>query len=198
MIIHNCIQGTDEWLKIRLGKFGGTDAQAVATNGKGLETLCFQKVADLMIGKPQKSYTNEDMERGKKLEASARLLYELKTGNSVKEVGYLELNECTGCSPDGLVGDEGMIEIKCPSDRVFVEYLYKKEIDKKYFWQMQHQMSVADRKWCDYVLYNENLDRIEIQRVERDEKAIEKIIIGLEAGIKKIIEIQEKINATTN
>ena len=194
MIIHNFQQGTQEWLKCRLGKFGGTDAQAVQTNGKGLETLCFQKVADLMIGKPQETYTNTDMERGKELEASARLLYELKTGNQVLEVGYCELDEFTGCSPDGLVTDDGLIEIKCPSDRVFIEYLYSGKVDKKYYWQMQMQMFVTNRKWCDYVLYNENLDRIEIERIERNEKDIEKLKEGLKTGITKIKEIMEKIN----
>lgn len=195
MKIHTCIQGTDEWLKLRLGKFGGTDAQSVQANGKGLETLCFQKVADLIIGRLPEAYTNEHMERGKRLEASARLLYELKTKNSVQEVGYCELDEFIGCSPDGLVGDEGILEIKCPSDRVFIEYLYSGKVNKKYYWQMQHNMYVADRKWCDYVLYNENLDRIEIERVKRNDEDIEKIKIGLKEGIKKIKEIKEKVDA---
>ena len=193
MKIINCTQGSEEWLKIRLGKFGGTDAQAVATNGKGLETLCFQKVGELITGRSKDSYTNEDIERGNKLEDQARFAYEMLTGKKVTQVGYVELNEFVGVSPDGLVGDDGLIEIKCPSDANFVRFLYDKKPDSKYIWQMQHQMLVADRKWCDYVIFNDNLNRIEITRVERDEKMIEKIRIGLEAGISKIKEIQGRI-----
>lgn len=193
MKIHNFEQGTEDWLKIRLGRFGSTDAQAVSANGKGLETLCFQKAAEILIGKPQKQYTNEDMERGKLLEDSARVLYELETGRTVEKVGYMEYDPYIGGSPDGLVEKDGLIEIKCFSDRVFVEYLYSKKIEPKYVWQMQHLMFISDRKWCDYVLYNENLNRIEIERVFRDEQAIEKIKLGLGAGSARIKEILEKI-----
>jgi predicted phage-related endonuclease len=191
--IHDCIQGTDDWFALRVGKFGSTDAHTISVNGKGLETACFNKVAEIMTGKIPQGYTNEDMERGIQLESSARLLYELKTGNEVKQVGYIEYSKYIGGSPDGLVNDDGLIEIKCPSDRVFVQFLYDKKIDLKYFWQMQHLMFITNRKWCDYVLYNENLDRIEITRVERDEKAIEKIKVGLVEGEEKIKAILEKI-----
>jgi len=196
--IINCEQGTEEWLKLRLGKFGGTDAQAVATNGKGLETLCFQKVADLIVGQPEETYTNEHMERGALLESSARLLYELKTGGQVQQVGYCQLNDYVGCSPDGLVGANGLIEIKCPMARVFVKFMYGGEVEKAYEWQMQHNIYVTERDWCDYVLYNESLDKIEIRRIDRDEKMIDKIKIGLDAGIAKVKDIQERINARQN
>lgn len=193
MIVHKCTQGTDDWLKLRLGKFGSTDAQAVQANGKGLETLCFQKASELLIGKLPEQYTNEHIERGKELEASARLLYELETGNQVVEVGYVEMDEHLGCSPDGLVGDDGLVEIKCPSDRVFVEYLYSEKIDTKYMHQMQWQMWITDRKWCDYVVYNSNLDKIKIKRVERDDKAKNKFVKGAYEGIEKVKEILGKV-----
>ena len=186
-------QGSEEWLKTRIGKFGGTDAQAVATNGKGLETLCFEKVGEIITGRPKTSYTNLDMERGNELEKTAREAYEMKTGKTVTIVGYVEQSEYIGVSPDGLVGDDGLVEIKCPTDANFIRFLYDKKPESKYIWQMQHQMLVADRKWCDYVIFNDNLNRIEITRVERDEKMIEKIRIGLEAGISKIKEIQGRI-----
>jgi putative phage-type endonuclease len=186
-------QGTEEWKQLRLGKFGSTDAQAVGANGRGLETACFYKASELLIGKGKEFYTNEDMERGKILEDDARTLYELETGNTVKQVGYVELDEYVGCSPDGLVGDDGLIEIKCPNNKVFVEYLFTGKIDTKYSWQMQFQMMVTNRGWNDYVLYNEDLNEIKITRVERDEKAIEKIKVGLKAGKEKIKNILEKI-----
>lgn len=193
MKIVSCVQGSDEWLKVRLGKFGGTDAQAVATNGKGLETLCFEKVGEIITGRLKDSYKNADMERGNELESQARFAYEMKTSSTVTTVGYIELDEFIGVSPDGLVGDDGLIEIKCPTDANFIKFLIERKPDTKYVWQMQHQMLVTDRKWCDFVIFNDNLNRIEITRVERDEAKIEKIKIGLEQGIAKVKEILERV-----
>ena len=186
-------QGSEEWLKTRLGKFGGTDAQAVATAGKGLETLCFEKVGEIITGRPKDTYKNADMERGNELENTARSAYEIQSGNMVTQVGYVELDEYIGVSPDGLVGEDGLIEIKCPSDSVFIRFLYDRKLDTKYEWQMQHQMYVTGRKWCDYVVYNDNLDKIEITRVMRDEEKIAKIMAGLEIGVGKVKEILAKV-----
>lgn len=192
-IYDNLKQGTDEWLEVRLGKFGSTDAQAVGSNGKGLETACFYKASEIIIGKGKDFYTNEHMERGNKLENDARVLYELETGNSVKQVGYVEMDEFTGCSPDGLVGDDGLIEIKCPSNKVFIEYLYKEKIRSKYMWQMQWQMMITDRKWNDFVVYNEDLNKIKITRVRRDEEKLKNLQIGLKAGVEKLKAILDKL-----
>lgn len=192
-IYNDLIQGSDEWLKVRLGRFGGTDAQAVSTAGKGLETLVFEKVGEIITGRLKDSYKNADMERGNELEAQARFAYEMKTGNTVTTVGYVELSEYVGVSPDGLVGDEGLVEIKCPTDANFIKFLVERKPDSKYIWQMQHQMLVTDRKWCDFVIFNDNLNRIEITRIKRDEEKIKKLEIGLESGIKKIEDILNKI-----
>jgi len=192
-IVKDLKQGSNEWLKLRLGRFGSTDAQAVATNGKGLETLCYQKVAEIMTGKGKENYTNEDMERGNLLEGMARSSYSIETGNIVDEVAYFDFNENVGGSPDGLVGTDGLIEIKCPKDANFIKYLYQKKIDTKYIWQIQHLLYISDRKWCDFIVFNENLDKINIKRVERDETKIAKIKAGLEVGSKKIQDILKKI-----
>jgi putative phage-type endonuclease len=196
MIIHTCIQGSDEWNSLRLGRFGGCDSQAVASNGKGLETKVYEKVAEILTGRSKDSYTNEDMERGHLLEDIARSIYSIQTGNEVQIVGYVELSEYVGVSPDGFVGDDGLVEIKCPNDANFVKFLYKKEIDSDYLWQVQHQMYVTDRKWCDLVFFNDNLDQIEIVRVERDEEKIAKIKEGLEEGIEMTVKILKKLGKT--
>lgn len=187
------VQGTPEWLAVRIGKFGGTDAQAVATNGKGLETLCYEKVGEIITGRPKTSYTNPDMERGNELENTARSAYEIKTGNIVTQVGYIELSDRVGVSPDGLVGEDGLVEIKCPTDANFIRFLVNKTPETKYVWQMQHQLYVTDRKWVDFVIFNDSLDKIEVLRVKRDETKIDKIKAGLESGIKFIEDILEKV-----
>jgi len=188
-------QGTEEWLKVRLGKFTASQASAIATAGKGLDTLVFEKVEELVTGQIKECYKNEDMIRGNELEPRARNLYELETGNIVKEVGFVELNDFVGCSPDGMVGLDGLMEVKSPSLRVYYEYLTTEVIDPAYMLQMQMQMFVADRKWCDYVVYNPLFKKqpIIIKRVERDEAKIKKIEVGLQIGVSKIQSILERI-----
>lgn len=190
MQILNFTQGSEEWHNARLGRFGGTDAQAIATAGKGLETLCYQKVGEILTKRPAKEpYTNGDMERGVELEPIARQAYELETGLKVTEVGYILKNEFVGVSPDGLVEDKGMLEIKSPSDAVFVKYLFDRKIETKYLWQMQHQMLVAERDWVDFVVFNDGLNKLDITRVNRDEAMIKKLEAGLKLGIEKIKDI---------
>lgn len=188
------VQGSEEWIQLRLGKFGGTDAQAVASNGRGLETKVYEKVAEILTGRPKYTPSNEDMERGIALEDTARQIYKMETANVVEPVGYVELSERVGVSPDGLVNDDGLIEIKCPNDANFIRFAHTKKIDTKYVWQMQHQMFVTDRDWCDFVVFNDNLDRIEIVRVERDEEAIEKIEKGLEEGTKMLEKVLKEVS----
>lgn len=187
-------QGTPEWLKVRLGKLTASDAQTIITNGKGLETLCFEKVAELITGKEKPAYTNEDMERGHELEMMARNSYELETGNLVKEVGFCELDVFTGCSPDGFIGEDGLVEIKCKNDTNFVRYLYDNKVDPEYYSQMQMQMFITDRKWVDYVVFNENFPKSTIiLKVERKEEYIEMLKIGIAKGIETMKAILEKI-----
>ena len=187
-------QGTPEWTKKRLGKLTGSVAQAIATAGAGLETLAYIKVAEKLTGKAEEGYINANMEKGNELEAMARNAYELETGKVVKEVGFCELDEYCGCSPDGFIGKDGLVEIKCPTDKVFVKYCYTDKIDTGYIWQIQMQMFVTGRKWCDYAVFNQNFPKnLIVKRILRDETAIEKIKAGVETGKAMIKNIMEKI-----
>lgn len=197
MRIYNIKQGTEEWLKIRLGKFTGSDGQAVATNGKGLDTLVYKKVAEIITGAIPESYTNADIERGNELEDEARSFYEIVTGNKVDQIGFAELTEFVGCSPDGLVEDNKGVEIKCTNDYKFVEYMYTKKVDTKHMWQMQFNMYVTNRDSWDYVVYNQNFEKnIIIQEIKKDEAKIEKIKIGLETGVAKLKLILDELAKT--
>jgi predicted phage-related endonuclease len=156
--------------------------------------LVFEKVAERLTGRMKEQYTNADMERGNELEEMARNSYELETGNKVEQVGFVELSEHVGGSPDGVVGEGGLMEIKCPSDPVFARFLYTRKIDPGYYAQMQMQMYVTGRKWCDYVLFNENFPTTTVvTRVERDEKKIEKLKVGLESAVTQLQTILDKI-----
>lgn len=195
MKIINCDQNSDDWQKCRLGKFTASDAQAISANGAGLKTLVYKKVAELLTQKTEQGYISQAMERGHELEILARNDYELKTDNTVTEVGFCELDEFTGCSPDGLVGKDKLTEFKCLDDKSFVEILDTQKIDTAYEWQMQYQMMVTGRQECDYVVYNPNFkNTLIIINVKRNEQSIAKIQVGLNTGIAMVKTILEKIN----
>lgn len=196
MKIYNDLQqGTEEWLRVRLGKFTASSASTIAVNGKGLETLIFEKAEELISGQIKEGYKNADMLSGNELEPKARNLYELETENIVNQVGFCELDEFVGCSPDGMIGTDGLMEVKCPTFRVYYDYLTTGLVDTGYMWQMQMQMFVTDRKWCDYVVYNPLFKKtpIIIKRIERDETAINKLKVGLEMGKAKLQSILERL-----
>jgi exodeoxyribonuclease (lambda-induced) len=190
-------QGTPEWLQVRLGKFTASNAQAIASNGKGLDTLVYEKAAELLTGQIKEAYTNTDMERGNALEMLARNSYELETGVIITQVGFIEVDEYEGCSPDGLVKEEGLIEIKCKNDSNFVKFLMDGAIDPAHEWQMQHQLKVTGRQWVDYVLFNPNFKKTTvITRVLRNEEKIKKLEAGITTGKAKLTEILKVVNKT--
>ena len=195
MEIINCIQGSPEWFAERLGKLTGSEAQAISANGAGLKTLVNKLVAERLTGKAENGYTNADMERGKELEDEARNAYELETGNTVTKVGFCKLDEYVGSSPDGLINDDGGIEIKCFKDSSFVDYMFTGKVDTAYEWQCQFNLFVTGRKWWHYVVYNPNFKKsLIIKRLDRDEVAIEKIKAGIETGKAMIKAMLEKLN----
>jgi len=142
------------------------------------------------------SYTNEHMERGIDLEDQARCMYELDHDVEVQQVGFIEMNEYFGGSPDGLVGDDGGIEIKCHNDAKHLEIMINREngIEKKYWWQIQMNLLITDRKWWDYIAYNPNMKKesMVVMRIYPDQQAHEKLLIGMNKGIELIQHISSK------
>ena len=202
-IYENLQQGTEEWLQVRLGKFTASKFAVIGSEGSGkgrggLETLCIEKAAEIITGKPMAQFTNEDIERGHALEDEARGAYTLETKNVVKQVGFVELDEFTGCSPDGLVGKDGFTEYKCKDDKNHLLMILGKEIDRAYQWQIQGGFyCMPTRKWCDFASYNPNFKKkpLVIIRVYPDPVMQEAIKIGLEKGIKRVKEIIQIANA---
>jgi len=194
MKTYNFKQGSEEWRKVRLGKLTASNAQAIAARGRGLDSLAFEKAAEILTGKPKTNYINSDIDRGNELEHLARNAYEIETGNKVVEVGFCEMDETAGASPDGFVGKKGIVEIKCKNDANFVKFLYDQKVDPAHNYQMQMQMFITDREWVDYVLFNENFTpSISIKRVERNDFDIAKIKGGLAFGLGQIKTILEKV-----
>lgn len=199
MILHDMPQGSPEWHSVRAGKLTASEAQAIATNGKGLETLCWETMARLHSSSSEASYCSPDMERGKELEGVAVMMYELQNSIATQQVGFVELDKFAGCSPDRLVGEDGLLEVKCPKDSIYFRLLAGgSKPDTAHLWQAQMQMLVCGRKWCDLAYFNPNFRKsLLIHRILPDEAMMGKLMEGLETGralIKKIKKACEALN----
>lgn len=186
-------QRSDEWFAIRKGKLTASEAQCISANGAGLKTYALKVLAEKYSNNTEK-YKNEDMERGVELEEQARMTYEIEN-SATEQVGFIEFDEYSGCSPDGLIGDDGGLEIKCVNDVNFFKLLVngEKEIDAKFIWQVQMCLLISERKWWDLVFYNPNFDKnMLVFRITPELTKQEKLIVGLEKGKKLIKELEQK------
>lgn len=200
MQIHNIEQKTPEWHLLRQKHpLTASKAQAIGNQGKGLETLVWEQLAKKHSSADPELYSNEDLERGIELEPQARSLYELETGTTVTEIGFVtndELSKYCGCSPDGFVGEKGMVEFKAFEDKKHFKMMLEEdfEIESGYVWQMQMQMLLCGKDWNDFVAYNPNFKKsLLIKRVFADKVMQEKIKTGLAMGDKLISSIESKI-----
>jgi putative phage-type endonuclease len=187
------IQGTDEWFKARLGKVTASKVSDIMTKtksgyGASRKNYMGQLLCERLTGKREESYTNAAMMRGTELEPKARAFYEV-SNSDVIECGLIDhpAIKMFAASPDGLVGDEGLIEIKCPNTMTHVDFLLSKKPDSKYITQMQVQMACTGRKWCDFVSFDDRLP-VEMQfstvRIMRDDAYISEV----EAEVKLFLE----------
>jgi len=197
MKVHNCEQQSPEWFEIRKGKMTASHAQAIGNCGKGLGTYIIDLMSSYYSSGENDNYTNKHMERGNELEPIARDMYELETGNTVVEVGFVEIDEYTGYSPDGLVEKEGGNEYKSEDDKAHFEMILngEKAINSKYIWQVQMCLFLSKRKWWDLSFYNPNFECSLITfRIYPDKEKFEKLKEGLKKGKEMIKEIHKSIN----
>jgi putative phage-type endonuclease len=162
MKIIDAVQGTPEWLSARAGKVTASMISAVLMKPEtaGFRDYQAQLVAEILTGKPQGSdYTNVHMQYGTETEPLARSAYEAETGFSVDEVGLCihETIDRAGASPDGLVGNSGLVEIKCPKVATHLAYQIAGVVPSGYKNQMMWQMAVTGRDWCDFVSFRPDL-----------------------------------------
>ena len=190
-------QGTKAWLLSRLGCPSASNFGKIITpTGKPssqmsgyvceLTSQCFTQ------GIPE-TYSNEWMERGNELEPKARLYYEMARGVTVQEIGFCKHDtlEC-GASPDGLVNDDGGLEIKCPAPATHCQYLMDGVIPSKYVPQVMGCLWITGRDWWDFVSYHETMPAL-LVRVERDEEYISKLAELVEEACNQIQASVEKI-----
>ena len=200
MRIVNCEQGTDEWFAARLGCPSGSGfSKLITATGKpstSADSYINQLIAERLMNRTSETYSNEWMERGKELEPEARAYYELYTDNHVREVGFCkhDFYEC-GVSPDGLVGVDGGLEIKCPSPAVHVKYLRYDRIPSEYKAQVMGCLWITGREWWDFVSFHPAMPVL-ITRVYRDDPYIELLASEVEkacAVIAKQVSKLEKL-----
>ncbi len=199
------IQGSEEWHAARLGRVTASrvsDVMAKTKTGYSasrtnymMELLCQR-----LTGKREEVFTSAAMQRGTELESSARSVYEAESGLLVTETGFVVHPEIAGlgASPDGLVGDEGLLEIKCPNTATHVNFLRTEKPDNKYQWQMLAQMACTGRDWCDFVSFDDRLPeplQFSCIRFYRDDCRIKEMIAEIQKFLEELNSVEKEMRS---
>ena len=199
-------QRSDAWFQARLGKVTASRvADVIAKTKSGYsasrDNYMAQLICERLTGQQGESFTNAAMEWGTQTEPLARSAYENKRSLLVKEVGFINHPriEMSGASPDGLVADDGLVEIKCPNTATHIDTLLSGKVPTKYITQMQWQMLCCQRKWCDFVSFDNRLPehlQLFVQEVEFDPEycaMLEKeVVLFLTELDNKVAKLKEK------
>ena len=169
----HCAQGSEEWARLRLGIPTASAFSAVLAKGEGKtrRTYLMKLLGERFTGEPAENYSNHHMERGKEMEGEARRLYSFVHDAELTAVGFVR-NGNAGCSPDSLIGDAGMLEIKTKMAHLQLEALFADKLPPEHQAQVQGGLWVAEREWCDFASYWPRLPLF-VKRVHRDDKFIE-------------------------
>lgn len=194
MTTHDIEQRSEDWLLIRAGRCTGSRvADVMAKTKSGYSTSRTNYAAELVVerltGKPVERFQSKAMAFGTEMEPEARACYGLLHGVEVQEVGFVEhpTIQMFGCSPDGLVGADGMVEFKVPNPATHLQTLLNDTMDGRYTTQVQAQMSCTGRQYCDLVSYCPDLPgdmALWVRRIPRDEAVIRE----LEADVSKFLD----------
>ena len=194
-------QGTTEWHAMRLGKVTASRIADVMSKGKGsaesagVRNYRAQLVCERLTGQKEDSYINSAMQRGTDLEPMARECYEFLQGVTVDQIAFVDhpTVPMSGASPDGLVGDDGLVEIKCPNTATHLDYLESISAPSNYILQMLWQMACTGRQWCDFVSYDPRLPEelqllvVRYHRVDSEIQAIESAVTAFNSSIESKI-----------
>lgn len=198
-------QKSPEWFAARLGRVTASRVADVVAKTKSGDSASrgnymAQLVIERLTNKQEESYSNDFMDWGNLQEPFARAAYEAATNVLVDEVGMITHPriEMSGASPDGLVGDDGLVEIKCPKTATHIETLLSKTVPGKYNIQMQWQMACTDRSWCDFVSFDPRMPdglQMFLKRVHRDDALIKTLE---DEVIKFLKEVDSKLEQLIN
>lgn len=194
-------QGSDLWKQLRLGHVTASNMADVMAKGKYGESEARRKykvrlVAERMTNQSQDSYSNAAMEWGIEQEQFAAMAYEVKTNTLLDKTGFWphETIAWLGVSPDRLVGNDGLVEIKCPNTTTHIDYILDDQVPAKYHKQIQCQLWVTGRQWCDFVSYDPRLP-LENQLFIKRAYPEKEFIAEMEAETLKFLdEVEQLIN----
>jgi putative phage-type endonuclease len=194
-------QGSDQWFEARIGKVTASRvADVIAKTQSGFAAsranYMAQLVCERLTGQREEFFISGAMQHGTDTEPLARAAYESLKDVLVDEVGFVPHPsiEMAGASPDGLVGDDGLLEIKCPNTATHIDTLLSQTVPSKYNTQMQFQMACTGRLWCDFVSFDNRLPeelQLFVKRVPRDDVFIKQTE---DAIVKFLAELDDKIN----
>jgi putative phage-type endonuclease len=207
--LHEISQGSEAWKELRLGKVSASrmaDLLAKTKSGASASRAKYmaQLLCERMTGQPTEFFTTAAMQRGTEIEPVARAVYEAENLTSVEQVAWVEhpTIPMAGCSPDGFVGEHGLIEIKCKEIHNHLDSILNDKIDPDHQAQMMWQMACTGRQWCDYVCFDDRAPeglQLFVKRLERNDELIQKMedevrtfLKDLESMIQKLNEIKEK------
>lgn len=198
-------QRSEEWFAMRLGKVTASrvaDVMATTKSGPAAsrENYMMELLCQRLTGKHEPGFTSEAMQRGTDLEPIARSAYEVDTGVMVDETGLVlhPSGIAFGASPDGLVGSDGLLEIKCPNTKQHVEFLRSGKPAGKYIWQMMAQMACTGRAWCDFVSFDDRLPewaQYKRVRIMRDEQKIAEMMDGITAFLNELDALENELKS---
>ncbi len=196
--IFNCEQGTPDWFNVRKGIPTASEFATVMANGKGgapsktRRTYMLKLLGERLTGEPMESFTNEHMERGKKMEEEARLAYSLASDCDLSKIGFVRRNDViAGASPDSLVDANGLLEIKTKLPHLQLAVLEDDEVPTDHIAQIQGQLWITGREWVDFVSYWPKLPMF-TKRVYRDESYISRLMAEVSRFNAELEELQSK------
>ena len=195
-------QTTDEWKVARRGNLGASRvADAIAKTKSGYaasrQNLMAELIVERITGTSQETFTSAAMQWGLDVEPDARAAYSFRTDNEVTETGFImhPTIAMTGASPDGLIMDDGLIEIKCPNTATHIDTLLTNTIPGRYVTQMNWQMACTGRKWCDYVSYDPRMPASHSLFIKRVH-LVPTVIASLEDDVREFLaELEKKLEA---
>lgn len=197
MQILNCEQGTDEWLEARMGIPTSSKFSTVMAKGQGKtrDKYMRQLAGEILTGKPMEHFTNGHMDRGHEMEPDARNLYAFMQDAEPELVGFIR-NGQKGCSPDSLVGESGMVEIKTKLPDLQIECLLADRLPPEHKAQCQGNLWVAEREWIDFVSYWPGLPLF-VKRSYRDEEYLKTLASEVDRFNDDLADLVERIRNIT-
>ena len=153
-IIRDILQGSDKWHALRCGSIGGSQISDLMAQGRGLtrEKLLYQKADEILSGKPSVSYQNYDMILGIEAEPLTRAAYSLEREVEIEQVAMIKNGDHKHVSPDGLVGVDGIVEIKNTNGPNYLTTILKGEVPAEHVPQIQWSLGKSEREWCDLIM----------------------------------------------